>query len=79
MTKRERVMAALHGQPVDRVPLLYRMKHEAKEKLARVYGIEDAATGRKHNPALELRLGMAGLLLVGAGWLFNQLGSGAAP
>jgi uroporphyrinogen-III decarboxylase len=33
------------------------MKHEAKAKLARVFGIEDAATGRKHNPALELRLG----------------------
>ncbi len=33
------------------------MKHEAKSKLARVYGIEDASTGRKHNPELELRLG----------------------
>ena len=48
---------ALRHEPVDRVPLLYRMKHEAKEKLARVYGITDAGTGRKHNPALELRLG----------------------
>lgn len=54
---RERFIRTLRREPVDRVPLLYRMKHEAKEKLARVYGIEDAATGRKHNPALELRLG----------------------
>ena len=48
---------ALRHEPVDRVPLLYRAKHEAKAKLARIYGIEDASTGRKHNPELELRLG----------------------
>jgi uroporphyrinogen-III decarboxylase len=54
---RERFIRTLRREPVDRVPLLYRMKHEAKEKLARIYGIEDAATGRKHNPTLELRLG----------------------
>ena len=54
---RERFIRALRREPVDRVPLLYRMKHEAKEKLARIYGITDAATGRKHNPELELRLG----------------------
>ncbi len=54
---RERFIRALRREPVDRVPLLYRMKHEAKEKLARIYGIEDASTGRAHNPALELRLG----------------------
>ena len=54
---RERVERALRHEPVDRVPLFYRMKHEAKEKLARIYGIEDASTGRKHNPDLELRLG----------------------
>ena len=54
---RDRFIRALRHEPVDRVPLLYRMKHEAKEKLARIYGIEDAATGRKHNPELELRLG----------------------
>jgi uroporphyrinogen decarboxylase len=54
---RERFTRTLRHEPVDRVPLLYRMKHEAKEKLARVYGIRDAATGRKHNPELELRLG----------------------
>ncbi|MCL4765817.1 MAG: hypothetical protein KJZ80_06285 [Hyphomicrobiaceae bacterium] len=54
---RERFIRTLRHEPVDRVPLLYRMKHEAKEKLARIYGIEDAATGRKHNPTLELRLG----------------------
>jgi len=54
---RDRFIRALRHEPVDRVPLLYRMKHEAKEKLARIYGIKDAATGRKHNPELELRLG----------------------
>ena len=54
---RERFIRALRHEPVDRVPLLYRMKHEAKDKLARIYGIQDAATGRKHNPELELRLG----------------------
>jgi uroporphyrinogen decarboxylase len=54
---RDRFIRTLRHEKVDRVPVLYRMKHEAKEKLARVYGIEDAATGRKHNPELELRLG----------------------
>jgi uroporphyrinogen decarboxylase len=54
---RERIIRTLRHEPVDRVPVLYRMKHEAKAKLARVYGITDASTGRKHNPALELRLG----------------------
>ncbi len=54
---RERFIRTLRHEPVDRVPRLYRMKHEAKAKLARVYGIDDAATGRKHNPGLELRLG----------------------
>ena len=54
---RERVERVLRHEPVDRVPLFYRFKHEAKEKLARVYGIEDASTGRAHNPDLELRLG----------------------
>ncbi|MBT3660006.1 MAG: hypothetical protein HN540_09600 [Rhodospirillaceae bacterium] len=54
---RDRVLRTLRREPVDRVPLFYRMKHEAKDKLARVYGIEDSATGRAHNPELELRLG----------------------
>jgi len=54
---RERFIRALRHEPLDRVPVLYRMKHEAKEKLARIYGIEDASTGRKHNPSMELRLG----------------------
>jgi len=54
---RERFTRAIRREPVDRVPVMYRMKAEAKEKLARVYGISDAATGRKHNPELELRLG----------------------
>ena len=34
---RERFIRALRHEPVDRVPLLYRMKHEAKIKLARIY------------------------------------------
>jgi uroporphyrinogen decarboxylase len=54
---RERFARAVRREKVDRVPLLYRMKHEAKEKLARIYGISNAGTGRKHNPELELRLG----------------------
>ena len=54
---RERFIRVLRHEPVDRVPLLYRMKHEAKSKLARIYGVEDAATGRKHNPELEIKLG----------------------
>lgn len=54
---RDRFIRALRHEPVDRVPLLYRMKAEAKAKLARIYGIDNAATGRKHNPELELRLG----------------------
>ena len=54
---RDRFIRALRHEPLDRVPLFYRMKHEAKEKLARVYGIDDASTGRAHNPELELRLG----------------------
>ena len=54
---RERFERAVRREPVDRVPVLYRMKSEAKKKLARIYGIEDASTGVKHNPELELRLG----------------------
>jgi len=57
LTSKERVLRTLRREPVDRVPLFYRMKHEAKEKLARVYGISDASTGMKHNPELEFRLG----------------------
>ncbi len=54
---RERFARAVRHEPVDRVPLLYRMKSEAKEKIARVFGIEKTGTGLKHNPELELRLG----------------------
>jgi len=54
---RERFIRALHHEPVDRVPVMYRLKSEAKAKLARIYGIDDASTGRAHNPELELRLG----------------------
>ena len=54
---RDRFTRALRHEPVDRVPLFYRMKAEAKSKLARIYGIQDSSTGRLHNPELELRLG----------------------
>jgi uroporphyrinogen decarboxylase len=54
---RERFIRALRHEPVDRVPLLYRLKREAKEKVARVYGVTNTETGRKHAPELELRLG----------------------
>lgn len=54
---RERIIRTLRREPVDRVPVLYRMKAEAKQKIARVFGVENAATGRKHDPTLELRLG----------------------
>jgi len=57
LTHRERMLRTLRREPVDRVPLFYRMKHEAKAKLARIYGIDDASTGLAHNPELELRLG----------------------
>ena len=54
---RERFARAVRHEKVDRVPLLYRMKSEAKEKIARIYDIHDTGTGLKHNPELELRLG----------------------
>ena len=54
---RERFIRTLRHEPVDRISTLYRMKSEAKQKIARVFGIENAATGRKHDPSLELRLG----------------------
>ena len=54
---RERFARAVRREKVDRVPLLYRMKSEAKEKIARVYGVTKTGTGMKHNPELELRLG----------------------
>jgi uroporphyrinogen decarboxylase len=54
---RERFIRALRHEPTDRVPLLYRMKSEAKEKIARIFGITKTGTGLKHNPELELRLG----------------------
>ncbi len=57
LSPRERFTRAIRREPVDRVPVMYRMKAEAKAKLARIYGIDDAGTGRKHNPELELRLG----------------------
>ena len=54
---RERFARAVRREKVDRVPLLYRMKSEAKEKIARIYDITKTGTGMKHNPELELRLG----------------------
>lgn len=54
---RERVIRAIRHEPIDRVPVFYRMKAEAKAKIARIFGIEKTGTGRKHDPTLELRLG----------------------
>lgn len=54
---RDRILRTLRREPVDRVPVFYRMKSEAKEKIARVFGIEKTGTGMKHNPELEFRLG----------------------
>ena len=54
---RERFARAVRREKVDRVPLLYRMKSEAKEKIARIYGVTKTGTGLKHNPELEIRLG----------------------
>jgi len=54
---RERFIRTLRREPVDRVTTLYRMKHEAKEKIARVFGVEKTGTGLGHDPTLELRLG----------------------
>jgi hypothetical protein len=54
---RERFIRTLRREPVDRVTTLYRMKHEAKEKIGRVFGVEKTGTGLGHDPTLELRLG----------------------
>jgi len=54
---RERFIRALRHERVDRVPRLYRFKREAKEKVARIFGITATETGLKHAPELELRLG----------------------
>ncbi len=49
---RERFIRALRHDPVGRVPLLYRMKREAKKKVACVFGITNAETGLKLVPGL---------------------------
>jgi uroporphyrinogen decarboxylase len=54
---RERFIRTLRHEPVDRVSVLYRMKAEAKQKIARVFGVEKTGTGLGHDPSLELRLG----------------------
>jgi len=54
---RERFERAIRREPVDRVPTLYRFKKESKEKVARIFGINNTGTGLKHDPTLELRLG----------------------
>ena len=54
---RDRFIRALRHEKVDRVPRLYRMKREAKEKIARVFGVTEAETGLGHQPELELRMG----------------------
>ena len=54
---RERFIRTLRREPVDRVPTLYRMKHEAKEKLARVSASRMPPPASSTTRALELRLG----------------------
>lgn len=54
---RDRFIRALRHEKIDRVPRLYRMKREAKEKIARIFGITEAETGLGHQPQLELRMG----------------------
>jgi uroporphyrinogen decarboxylase len=54
---RDRFIGALRHEKIDRVPRLYRMKREAKEKVARVFGITEAETGLGHQPGLEMRMG----------------------
>ncbi len=54
---RERFIGALRHEKIDRLPRLFRMKREAKEKIARVFGITETETGLAHAPQLELRLG----------------------
>jgi len=57
MKPRDRFIGALRHEKIDRVPRLFRFKREAKEKIARVFGITETATGLGHQPGLELRLG----------------------
>jgi uroporphyrinogen decarboxylase len=54
---RDRFARAVRREKVDRVPKLYRMKREAKEKIARVFGVTETQTGLGHQPQLELRMG----------------------
>ena len=54
---RDRFIRSLRHEKIDRVPRLFRLKREAKEKVARVFGVTDTATGLAHAPALELRMG----------------------
>ncbi len=54
---RDRFIRALRHEKVDRVPRLFRMKREAKEKIARIFGITESETGLGHQPQLELRMG----------------------
>ena len=54
---RDRFARAVRREKVDRVPKLYRMKREAKEKIARVFGVTETQTGLAHQPQLELRMG----------------------
>lgn len=54
---RDRFIRALRHEKIDRVPRLFRLKREAKEKVARVFGVTDTETGLAHAPGLELRMG----------------------
>ena len=53
---RERFIRTLRREPVDRVSTLYRMKAEAKQKIARVFGIEK----RGHRPQATTRRSSCG-------------------
>ncbi len=57
LSHRERFIRALRHEPIDRLPRFFRFKREAKEKVARIFGITDAETGLGHQPDLELRMG----------------------
>jgi uroporphyrinogen-III decarboxylase len=50
LLQRERIIRVLRHEPVDRVPVFYRMKAEAKERIARVFSIEQTGPGMKCRP-----------------------------
>ena len=52
MKPRDRFIGALRHEKIDRVPRLFRFKREAKEKVARVFGITETETGLGHQPGI---------------------------